>query len=101
MNQKDCCVPDGRCFLAAWDVIKSVTVFNPFEVDAAYQNFRNTVKKATKKTIPRGYRNNYVPCWDAECKSFYRTFLQSPQGDNFSLSATALLTKLDRKRRDR
>ena len=72
-----------------------------FEVDAAYQDFRNTVKKATKKTIPRWYRNNYVPCWDAECKSLYRTFLQSPQGDNFSLSATALLTKLDRKRRDR
>ena len=62
---------------------------------------RNTIKKAVKKTIPRGYRNNYIPCWDAECESLYKTFLQSSQGDDSSLTATALLAKLDRKRRDR
>ena len=33
------------------------------DVDAAYQDFCNTIKKAAKKTIPRGYRNNYIPCW--------------------------------------
>ena len=71
------------------------------DVDAAYQDFCNTIKKAAKKTIPRGYRNNYIPCWDAECKSLYKTFLQSPEGDDSSLAATALLAKLDRKRRDR
>ena len=70
------------------------------DVDAAYQDFCNTIKKAVKKTIPRGYRNNYILCWDAECESLYKTFLQSPQGDESS-SATALLAKLDRKRRDR
>ena len=48
------------------------------DVDAAYQDFCNTIKKAAKKTIPRGYRNNYIPCWDAECESLYKTFLQSP-----------------------
>ena len=71
------------------------------DVDAAYQDFCNTIKKAAKTTIPRGYRNNYIPCWDAECESLYKTFLQSPQGDESSLAATALLAKLDRKRRDR
>ena len=69
-------------------------------MDAAYQDFCNTIKKAAKKTIPRGYRNNYIPCWDAECESFYKTFLLSPQGDDSSLAATALLSKLDRKRKD-
>ena len=54
------------------------------DVDAAYQDFCNTIKKAAKKTIPRGYRNNYIPCWDAECESLYKTFLQSPQGDDSS-----------------
>ena len=44
------------------------------DVDAAYQDFCNTIKKAAKKTIPRGYRSKYVPCWDAECKSLYKTF---------------------------
>ena len=67
------------------------------DVDAAYQDFCNTIKKAAKKTIPRGYRNNYIPCWDADCESLYKTFLQSPQGDDSSLAATALLAKLDRK----
>ena len=71
------------------------------DVDAAYQDFCNTIKKAAKKTIPRGYQNNYVPCWDAECESLYKTILQSPQGDNSSLATTALFSKLDRKRRDR
>ena len=73
------------------------------DVDAAYQDFCNTIKKAAKKTIPRGYQNNYNLCWDAECKSLYKTFLKSPQGDDSSLAATALLAiaKLDRKQRDR
>ena len=71
------------------------------DVNAAYQDFYNTIKKAAKKTIPCVHRNNSIPCWDAECKSFNKTFLQSPQGDDSSLSATALVAKLDRKRRDR
>ena len=71
------------------------------DVDAAYQDFCNTIKKAAKKTIPCRYPNNYILCWDAECESLYKTFLQSPQGDESSLAATALLAKLDRKRRDR
>ena len=71
------------------------------DVDAAYQDFCNTIKKAAKKTIPRGYRNNYILCWDAECESLYKTFLQFPQEDDSSLAATALLAKLDRKQRDR
>ena len=70
------------------------------DVDAAYQDFCNTIKKADKKTIPRGYRNNYIPFWDAECESLYKTFLKSPQGDDSSLAAIALLAKLDKKRRD-
>ena len=44
------------------------------DVNAAYQDFCNTIKKAAKKTIPRGYRNNYIPCWDAECESLYKPF---------------------------
>ena len=51
------------------------------DVDAAYQDFCNSIKKAAKKTISRGYRNNYIPFWDAEFESLYRTFLQSSQGN--------------------
>ena len=71
------------------------------DVDAAYQDFCNTIKKASKNIIPHRYQNNYTLCWDAECESLYKTFLQSPQGDDSSLAATALFAKLDRKQRDR
>ena len=54
-----------------------------------------------RKQPKRPTRNNYIPFWDAECKSFNKIFLQTPQGDDSSLAATALLAKLDRKRRDR
>ena len=80
---------------------KTLLPRDSLDVDAAYQDFCNTTRKIAKKTIPRGYRNNYIPCWDAECESLYKTFLQSPQGDHSSLAATALLSKLDRNRRDR
>ena len=59
------------------------------DVDTAYQDFCNTIRKAAKTTIPSGYRNNYILCWDAECESLYKTLLQSSQGDDSSLAATA------------
>ena len=43
-----------------------------FDADAAYQDFCNIIKKAAKKTIPRGYQDNYIPCWDAECASLFK-----------------------------
>ena len=79
---------------------KTLLLPDSFDVGVAHQDFYNIIKKAAKKTIQRGYQNNYILCWDAECESFYRTFLQSPQGDNSSLAATALLAKLDRKWRN-
>ena len=64
---------------------KTLLPSDSLDVDVAYQDFCNTIKKAAKKTISRGYRNNYIPCCDAECESHYKTFLQSPQGNDLSL----------------
>ena len=80
---------------------KTLLPSDSLNVDAAYQNFCNIIKKVAKKTIPRKYRNNYITRWDGECESLYKTFLQSPQGDDSSLAAIVLLAKLDDKRRDR
>ena len=80
---------------------KTLLLPDLFDVDAAYQDFCSIIKKDVKKTIPHRYQNNYVPCWDAECESIYKIFLQSPQEDDLSLVATTLLAKLDRKQRDR
>ena len=70
-------------------------------MDQAYQDLCNTLSKAAKKAIPCGRRNTYIPCWDAKCEALYQTFLQSPAGDQSSRAATALITWLDKKPRDR
>ena len=71
------------------------------DVDLAYQDFCNVIRTAAKNFIQRGRRNNRIPCWDAECENLYRTFLQSPEGSDFNRAATALLLRLNKKRRDR
>ena len=70
-------------------------------MDLAYQDFCKVVRTAAKNSIPRDCQNNHIPCWDAECENLYRTFLQSPEGSDTNRAATALLLRLDKKRRDR
>ena len=70
-------------------------------MDQAYQDLCNTLSKAAKKAIPRSRRNTYIPCWDAKCETLYQTFLQSPAEGQSNRAATALITWLDKKRRDR
>ena len=73
---------------------------NSADVDQVYQDFCNIISSAAKRSIPRGCRNNHIPCWDSECENLYRVFLRS-DGNNSSRAATALLTRLDKKQRDR
>ena len=101
VKQWNFCKAKWSCYIALMNKFaKTLLTPDSLDVDVAYQDFCNTIKKAAKKTIPHEYQNNYVSCWDAECESLYRTFLQSPQGDDSSLAATALLAKFDRKQRD-
>ena len=69
--------------------------------DEAYQDFCNVIIAAAKKTIPHGRRNNYMPCWDTECESLYRSYLNAPPGVASSQAATKLLERLDAKRLER
>ena len=71
------------------------------DVDLAYQDFCNVIRTATKNSIPRGRRNNHIQCWDAKSENLYCVFLQSPEGSDSNGAATALLLRLDKKRRDR
>ena len=70
-------------------------------IDQVYQCFCKVISTAAKKCIPRGRRPNHIPCWDAECEDLYQHFLQSPGGPDSDRAATALLTRLDGKRRNR
>ena len=70
------------------------------DMEQEYQCFCNAISTAAKKCIPGGRPNNRVPCWDAECENLYQTFLYYPKGHDSSRAITALLARLDRKRRD-
>ena len=70
------------------------------DLDQVYQDFCNIISSAAKKSIPLGRRNNHISCWDAKRENLYRLFLRSDR-NNSSRSATALLTRHDRKRRNR
>ena len=70
-------------------------------VDEAYQDFCNTIIAAVKRSIPRGRRKNYRPCWDAKCEQLYQTFLRAPQGEARNTAASTLLARLHDKRTER
>ena len=70
-------------------------------VDEAYQDFCITIIHAEKKCIPRGRRKNYGPCWGTECEALYQAFLRTPQGEGSNTAASALLARLDERRRKR
>jgi hypothetical protein len=52
---------------------------------------------AAKKSIPRGHRKNYVPCWSAECDRLLEEYKASPSDE----LANRLIIKLDEGRRSR
>ena len=80
---------------------KSIPPPESQNIDQVYQCFCKVISTAAKKCIPRGRRSNHIPCWDAECEDLYQHFLQSPGGPDSDRAATALLTRLDGKRRNR
>ena len=91
---------------AKWSYYNTLTnklarILTPPDMDQAYQCFCNAISAAAKKCIQRGRRNNHIPCWGADCENLNQTFLQYPERHEYSRAATALLARLDRKRRDR
>ena len=63
-------------------------------MDDVYQDFCNTIIYAAKRTIPRGRRNNYRPCWNKECENSIRLSFKLCRVAS-SMAASALLAKLD------
>jgi len=70
-------------------------------IEEAYQDFCESLLSAAKQCIPRGRRKNYVPGWDKECKTLYRSFMQAPVGTDADRSASSLLSRLGQKKQER
>lgn len=62
-----------------------------------YSRFVKLIKKAAALAIPRGHRQNYIPCWSKECDSLLHEYNQSGN----EVTANWLMTLLDEEKRNR
>lgn len=62
-----------------------------------YLRFVKLVKKAASLAIPRGHRQNYIPCWSKECDSLLREYDEIGN----EVTANRLIALLDEERRNR
>lgn len=53
--------------------VDSAIRFVPNDIDS-YERFLGVIKSAAKKSIPRGYRKRYIPCWTSEMEELYKQF---------------------------
>lgn len=53
--------------------VESSIRFIPNNIDC-YEHFLGIVKGAAKKSVPRGYRKRYIPCWTPEMEELYKRF---------------------------
>jgi len=70
-------------------------------IERACQDFCESLLSAAKLCIPRGRRKYYVPCWDKECETLYRSFTQAPVGTDSDRAASSLLSQLGQKKQER
>lgn len=62
-----------------------------------YLRFVKLIKKAASLAIPRGHRQNYIPCWSKECDSLLREYDETGN----EVTANRLIALLDEERRNR
>ena len=67
------------CILAGESVERLPAPDTP-DIERAYQDFCECLFSAAKQCSPRGRRKNYVPCWDKECETLYRSFIRAAVG---------------------
>ena len=66
-------------------------------IERAYQDFCESLPSGAKQCTPRGCQKNYVPCWDKESETLYRSFTWAPVGTDFDRAGSSLLSRLKQK----
>jgi len=93
---------DWKCFcLLTGESVKRMPPPDTPDIERAYQDFRESLLSAAKQCIPRGCRKKYVPCWDKECETLYRSFSRAPVGTVSGRAASSLLPRLQQKKQER
>ena len=83
---------------ANWQRFKSevdkLLRFVPANVDN-YNRFVGIIKGAAKRTIPRGFRKTYIPCWSNELENLYKDYQVEPKTE----TADRILNSLNNSRK--
>lgn len=62
-----------------------------------FKRFVGVIKSAARKTIPRGFRKDYIPCWSTENERCYRDYQLNPTTDK----ADRILSSLNKNRKEK
>ena len=76
---------------------KSLLLSDSLDVDQAFRDFCNAIKKAAKNSIPSSHQNDHILRWNTKYEGLFQTFPQSSEMSDFSRAATELLNWLDKK----
>lgn len=69
---------------------------NPIElIPSNYERFTKLIITAAGKSMPRGHRQDYIPCWSKECDKLLNEYDQTPS----DVTADRLVRLLDEERR--
>ena len=86
---------------ADWERFQAVTIFlclNPTST-CVFPNFKRESRKL-QKTIPRGFRKNYIPKWDTTCDELASRLEEAESPEEKLLSSNRLIDHLNSKRKE-
>ena len=86
-----------RFFLLTHESIERWPPLDTSNIERAYQYFWKSRLSALKLCIPRGCWKNYVPRWDKECETLYRSFTRTLVRTDSDRAASSLLSWLGQK----
>lgn len=70
-------------------------------INEFYDKFCKHLLGIASQFVPRGFRKDYVPCWDKTCSDLARQHEESSSWTETQITASALLEHLDKKRQAR
>ena len=82
-------------------LVDGLTHAAEYDVNSIYKSFCHAIISAAKKSIPRGCRDQYIPCWSAETSRAYENYKSAPTAEEAQILGDLLINMLDVQRQAR
>ena len=82
-------------------LVEGLTYAAEYDVNSIYKSFCHAIISAAKKSIPRGCRDQYIPCWSAETTAAYENYKSAPTAEEAQILGDLLINMLDIQRQAR